>query len=94
MENIRLNKSLEKVIAHGDEVERALGDIGFGVLQRARSNLAKHHKTGSHKITQTKGNVDHYINLEGEAALSVENGWHTSDGLFVKGLDIVKGAIR
>lgn len=93
MEKVRLFKSLERTIAHSDEVERILGDFGFEVLGRARANLARHHKTGSHKVTQSKGHVDHFVNLEGPSSLSVENGWHKKNGSFVRGLDIVKGAI-
>lgn len=93
MENIRLNRSLERVIAHSDEVEGILGDHAYVILGRARANLARHHKHGSHKVTQDKGTVDHFVNLEGPASLAVENGWHTKGGGFVKGLDILKGAI-
>lgn len=99
MLNVKLYARLERVIAHTDEVERALGDIAFGITQKARSNLARHRKTGTHKITQTKGKVDHFVNLVGEAALSVENG-HFTDPVatgefrFIRGLNIVKDAIR
>lgn len=94
MEQIKLYKNLEKVIAHSDDTEQALGDHAFVILGKARGRLAGHRKQGTHKVTQTKGSVDHFVNLEGEAALSVENGWHTKSGGFVKGLDIVKGAIQ
>jgi hypothetical protein len=93
MEKIRLYKSLERVIAHSDEVEGILGDFAFEILGRARGNLARHHKQGTHKVTQDKGRVDHFVNLEGPASLAVENGWHKKDGGFVRGLDILKGAI-
>lgn len=93
MEKIRLYKSLEKVIAHSDEVEGILGDFAFEILGRARANLVRHHKHGTHKVTQDKGRVDHFVNLEGPASLAVENGWHTKKGGFVRGLDILKGAI-
>lgn len=93
MEKIRLYKSLEKVIAHSDEVEAILGDHAFVILGKARAKLAGHHKEGRHKVTQTKGRVDHFVNLEGPSSLAVENGWHTKDGGFVRGLDILKGSI-
>jgi len=95
MENIVLYRRLERNIAHTDEVEAALGDHAFVILAQARSILAGHRKTGEHKVTQTKGNVDHFVNLEGPAALSVEEGWHNErTGTFVRGLDILKGALR
>jgi hypothetical protein len=93
MEKVTLFKSLERTIAHSDEVDGILGDFGFEILGRARANLARHHKQGTHKVTQDKGRVDHFVNLEGPAALAVENGWHKKDGEFVRGLNIVKGAI-
>lgn len=95
MEDIVLYRRLERTIAHTDEVERALGDHAFSILAKARSALAGHRKTGNHRVTQTKGNVDHFVNLEGDAPLSVEQGWHNArTGTFVRGLDILKGAIR
>jgi len=93
MEKIRLYKGLERTIAHSDEVESILGDAAFLILIRARANLARHHKTGSHKVIQEKGRVDHFVTLEGPSSLAVENGWHTKGGNFVRGLNILKGAI-
>jgi hypothetical protein len=93
MDKIKLFKGLERTIAHSDEVESILGDEAYLILGRARANLARHHKTGSHRVTQDKGTVDHFVNLEGPGALAVENGWHKRDGGFVRGLDILKGAI-
>jgi hypothetical protein len=92
MEKIKLFKGLERTIAHSNEVEAILGDEAYLILVRGRANLARHHKTGSHKVTQDKGRVDHFVNLEGPGALAVENGWHSKKG-FVRGLDILKGAI-
>lgn len=93
MEKIRLYKNLERTVAHLPETEGHLGDHAFVILGKARAKLAVHHKTGSHKVTQSKGSVDHYVTLEGPASLSVENGWHTKGGHFVRGLDILKGSI-
>jgi len=93
MEKVRLFRGLERTIAHSDEVEGILGDFTFEILGRARANLARHHKTGSHRVTQDKGRVDHFVHLEGPYSLAVENGWHKRDGSFVRGLDILKGAI-
>lgn len=93
MEKIRLYRRLEYTIAHSDDVEGILGDFAFEITGRARANLVRHYKTGSHRVTQDKGRVDHFVNLEGPGALAVENGWHKKDGGFVRGLDILKGAI-
>lgn len=93
MEKVRLFASLERVIANGEEVEQILGDEAYLITMRARANLAVHRKEGTHRITQTKGKVDHFVNLEGDAALSVENGYMARNGRIVRGLDILKEAI-
>lgn len=103
MEKIRLRANLERVIAHTEELEAQMGDITYGITIRARANLAKHRRSGEHKVTQTKGQVDHYVNLIGPAALSLEEG-HFVKGFyhgpgrgewkFVQGLHILRDAIR
>lgn len=90
----KLYANLERTIAHSDEVERILGDHAFDKLLIARARLARHKHLGEHRVTQTHGGVDFYINLEGPAAVSVEEGHHNHwDGSWVEGLHIVKGAI-
>lgn len=99
LERVRLYANLERVVARSDDVEAILGDETFEVTTRARANLAKHKKTGSHKVTQTKGGVDHYVNLEGPAALSLEEGhfvggsFESDEPTYVPGLNILKNAI-
>ncbi len=94
MENIRLYNGLERTVAHSDDVEGILGDFAFEILGRARANLSRHADArGRYKITQSKGRVDHYVNLEGPAPLATEQGWHARGGHFVRGLNILKGAI-
>jgi hypothetical protein len=93
MEKIRLYRSLERTIAHSDDVEGILGDFAFEITGRARANLLRHKFEGRHKITQDKGRVDHFVNLVGPGAEAVEEGWHTKDGTHVRGLNILKGAI-
>ena len=93
MENIKLYANLERVMAHQDDTEGALGDAAFEILGRARTKLAAHTKTGEHRITQTKGKLDHYVNLEGEAPLSVEEGHHAKDGTWVEGLHVLRESI-
>ncbi len=100
MENIRLFRILERTIAHSDEVESQLGDFAYGITLKARANLAKHRKTGAHRIVQTKGKVDHYVNLEGPASMAIEEG-HFLSGFYentesirwVDGLHILREAI-
>lgn len=93
MEN-HLFSNLERNIAHTEDVESALGDAAFKVTLIAREILARHRHLGEHRITQTKGIVDHYVNLEGPAAVSVEVGHHNHwDGKWVEGLHILKKAV-
>lgn len=93
MEKIKLYVNLERTIAHTQEMEQILGDAAFEITLKARERLAPHHKSGDHKITQTKGRVDHFVNLTGRAALSVERGWHDKQGEFHPGLRILRGAL-
>lgn len=91
MHNIRINRNAERVIARSDEIEEQIGDITFERLTvPARTRLASHRETGDHRITQTKGAVDHFVNLEGEAALAVEVGHHQrGSGEFVPGIHVL-----
>jgi hypothetical protein len=91
MEKIKIFSKAERVVAHLPELEEQMGDITFDKLTvPARARLAGHRKTGNHKITQTKGKVDHFVNLEGTAALAVEVGHHNiRDGEFVPGIHVL-----
>jgi hypothetical protein len=100
MEKIRLYANLERTVAHTQELEGQLGDFAYTILIRARSNLARHRKTGQHRVTQTKGRVDHFVNLEGPAALSIEEGHflggfyeNTESIRYVEGLHVLRNAI-
>jgi hypothetical protein len=100
MEKVRLFSNLERTIAHTDELEGQLGDHAYTIMIRARGNLSRHRKSGEHRITQTKGKVDHYVNLEGPAAMSIEEGHflggfyaNTESIRFVEGLHILRNAI-
>ncbi|ATY11569.1 hypothetical protein CU254_14710 [Amycolatopsis sp. AA4] len=90
--------NLERVVAHSAEVEQVLGDEAYGVLVAARGNLARHHRTGKTRVTQTKGRVDHYVNLDAgslEASLSIEEGHvNARTGEWVEGLHILRDALR
>lgn len=91
MHNIRLRPNLERTIARSGELEEQMGDITFDRLfQPAVRRLASHRDTGKHKITQTKGTVDHFVNLEGVAAMAIEVGHHNHrDGEFVPGIHVL-----
>ena len=91
MHDIRLSPGLERVISHSDELDEQMGDITFDKLfQPATRRLSNHRETGQHKITQTKGRVDHFVSLEGVAAVAVEIGHHnTHGGEFVPGIHVL-----
>ena len=95
---MKLYANLETVVARSDEVERDLGDRAFRVLQTARAKLAPHTKTGETRVTQTKGFVDHYINLESttpEVSMSIEEGHiNKKTGEFVEGLHILRDSLK
>lgn len=91
----RLYTNLERVIAHHQDTEAGLGDSAFLVTQIARERLARHRKLEEHRITQTKGQVDHYVNLVGPAAVSVELGHHNHwDGSWVEGIHVLRDAVK
>lgn len=100
MEKVRVFPTAVWDVAHSSEVEAILGDEAYQILVRARGNLAKHKKTGQHRITQTKGQVDHFVNLEGPSALSVEEGhfvggsYKGDEPKYVSGLHILRDAIK
>jgi hypothetical protein len=95
MENVRIFSNAESIIAHSSELEEQLGDIAFErITVPARSKLARHRETGDHRITQTKGAVDHFVNLEGVAAMAVEIGHHNvRTGKFTPGIHVLGSTV-
>lgn len=97
MENIKLYANLEYQIAHSEEVEADLGDRAFRVALAARARLASHTRTGATHVTQTKGKVDHYVNLEStspEVSMSIEEGHvNKRTGQMVDGLHILRDSL-
>ena len=95
MENVKVYARVATVVAHSDELESILGDLTYEVFLDAKANLARHHKTGQHRVTQTKGRVDHYVNLEGPDALAVEVGHHHNKSYeWVEGIHVLTDALR
>lgn len=92
----KLYANMERTIAHSDEIEAILGDETFKITATARGKFASHEKTGEHQITQTKGKVDHFVNLEGPSALSIEEGHWVGKGVnkrWVEGLHVLRDSI-
>lgn len=92
MEKVKIYANLEKVVARTADVDAALRRQAAVIASSAQAELSRHRKTGEHHIERTKGLVDHYVNLVGPAALSVEEGWLTDDLTLVPGLHIMRKA--
>lgn len=92
MENIKIYANLEKVVARSADVDTALRRQASVIASVAQAELARHRRTGEHHIERTKGLVDHYVNLVGPVAMSVEEGHFAEDGSFVDGLHIMRKA--
>lgn len=92
-------KAMNHVVSHTPEARGAVRAEAGVVAGRAEGRLAAHRKTGKHRVTETHGDVDSFVNLEGPAVLSVEFG-HMVKGKFedpehpkkVPGLYIITGA--
>lgn len=93
--------SMHRIVSHKHTVKSSVHDKAEEVGGAAKSKLADHHKTGDHKVSVTRGEVDSFVNLSGTAPLSVEFGhWYRSEpdesGMYkikyVKGLYIITGA--
>jgi hypothetical protein len=93
MDDVNLYKNLERDVARSLETQDALRRFSGVIASAAQARLARHRKTGEHQITRTQGKVDHFVNLEGPASLSVEVGHITKSGKFVEGLHILGGTL-
>lgn len=85
-------RAKERLARHHHGLGKAMGESNLKLSKSAKRNLGIS-DLSEHRVTQTKGKVDHYINLEGPAAMSVEEGHHNHwNGAWVEGLHIIKGA--
>lgn len=82
------------------KVQQGMSVVAGKMHRNASASLAAHRKTGSHTIkfenqTNTKyGHIDHYVVMEGPAAVSVEYGhWSASHKRYVQGLYIMTNAL-
>lgn len=84
---------LARLAAHTSEAREELDRQQSRIAQAARSNLAGHRQSGQHQIVTSTGAIDRYVQLEGEAALSVEAGHFTRGGTHVAGTHVLRDAI-
>lgn len=92
------DKAMNIVISGLPVVNAAVRKEAKAIAARAEGRLATHRKTGHAKITVTHGDTDSFVNLEDEAALSIEFGHFHDNGeinaviTYVPGLYIITGA--
>ncbi|EFV12945.1 DUF5403 family protein [Segniliparus rugosus] len=91
-------KAINKVVSHVEGVHHELGDVARRIKGNAEARLAIHRQTGSARVTLTEGETDWLVNLEDNAALSIEFGhvvkgkYETDPPKFAPGLYILTGA--
>lgn len=93
-------RDMSKHLAQDDDVQKALRSHAKKVMHVAEALLAIHRKTGSHSIKYEGhraaaefGHIDHYVVMEGPAAVSVEFGHSTKGNTWVQGLYIMTRAM-
>lgn len=92
------DKAMNRVVSHLDGVHASVGDVARRVKGNATARLAIHQKTGAAHVTISDGKVDWFVNLEDEAAMSIEFGhwvegkYKTDKPKYVQGLYILSRA--
>lgn len=89
-------RDMSEHLAKDDKVQAHLRSHAQKIAARARGLLAAHRKTGDHKVNYEGhassikyGHIDHYVVLEGTAAVSVEFGHMAKNGRWVMGLYVL-----
>lgn len=86
-------KSMNQVISHLPGVKAAIRQKAQQIGARAEARLAGHRYEGQAGISITHGDVDSFVNLDDDAAMSIEFGHeHNFTGKHVEGLYIITGA--
>ena len=84
---------LTKTAATAAETRAELDRAQQAIASRARGNLAAVRDRGRHRVTVSKGAVDRFVILEGEAALAVEVGHVSRGGRVVRGAYVLRNAV-
>lgn len=95
MADIKLDsqKVMNRKISHLPGVKGAVRATAQKIGAKAEAKLAAHRYEGHASISITHGGVDSFVNLDDEAALSIEFGHiHNWTGERIEGLYIVTGA--
>lgn len=67
------DRGFNQLISHMEGVHNEGGDIARRVKGNAERRLAPHRKSGVTRVTISQGEVDWFVNLEGETELAVES---------------------
>lgn len=67
------DRGFNQLISHMPGVHNELGDVARRVKGNGQRRLATHRRSGVTKVTTTSGEVDWFVNLEGESQLAVES---------------------
>jgi hypothetical protein len=95
MARVRLisQKAMNHTISHLGGVKLSIRGTAQKIGGKAETRLAAHRDEGHAEISITYGDTDSFVNLDDEAALSIEFGHtHNFTGKHVEGLYIVTGA--
>lgn len=91
-------KDLNAGLAKMDPVQDKLRSHARKIASAAESILARHRKTGSHRIdighrrNVEFGHIDWYVSMVGPAPVSVEFGHRAENGRWVNGLYVITRA--
>lgn len=93
MARVKGDKAINIIVSGLDGVRDATFRTAKVIGHRAETRLLAHRDTGAAEIDVTRGDVDAFVSLVDEAALSIEFGHiHNRSGEFIPGLYIVLGA--
>ncbi len=90
-------KAMNLILKDMAGVKDAVHDEAQRISVRAKARLAPHRDTGRARVLVVRGEVDSYVVLDDEAAMSIEFGHFVKDengntGKYVRGLYILSGA--
>ncbi|MGW1740033.1 DUF5403 family protein [Nocardia sp. NPDC001965] len=92
------DKAMNRVVSHHSKVQAAITEETEEATRRGEARLAAHRETGNAEVNSSYGETDGYVNLDDQAAMSIEFGhfvggkYETDEPKFVPGLYIISEA--
>lgn len=92
------DKTVNRIVSHEPGVRAAVADAALEIASDAEGRLARHYKSGEHRIEVEQGRTDAYVWLVGQGALGVEFGhwvkgaYESDPPKYAEGLYIISGA--